>query len=72
MITFDPLWNTLKNRKMNKSDLQKITGLSSATIAKLSKSDASIMLDVVDRIAEALQVSISDVVEVIDYASNRS
>lgn len=63
MITFDPLWRTLQSKKLNKSDLQKMTGLSSATIAKLSKSDAAVMLDVVDRICEALQVPIYDVVE---------
>ena len=67
MITFDPLWRTLAAQRMNKTDLQKITGLSSATIAKLSKSEASnaVMLDVVDRICEALKVPIYDVVESI-------
>lgn len=36
MITFDPLWRTLKSKGLNKGDLQKIKGLSSSTIAKLS------------------------------------
>jgi putative transcriptional regulator len=62
MITFDPLWRTLKSKEMNKGDLQKLTGLSSSTIAKLSKTD-DVMLSVVDRICEALQVPIYDVVE---------
>ena len=62
MITFDPLWQTLKAKQMNKGDLQKVTGLSSATIAKLSKNE-SVTLDVVDRIAIALSVPISDIVE---------
>ena len=64
MITFDPLWRTLKSRGMNKGDLQKITGLSSSTIAKLSKNEV-VKLDVVDRICEALKVPIYDVVESI-------
>ena len=76
MISFDPLWRTLKAKYMNKGDLQKLTGLSSATIAKLSKNE-SITLDVVDRIAVALKVPIYDVVEIIsedtpDSAGNRS
>ena len=62
MITFDPLWRTLKSKEMNKGDLQKLTGLSSSTIAKLSKNEV-IKLDVVDRICEALKVPIYDVVE---------
>ena len=64
MITFDPLWRTLKSKKMNKGDLQKLTGLSSSTIAKLSKNEV-VKLDVVDRICEALKVPIYDVVEVV-------
>lgn len=67
MITFDPLWRTLQDRSLNKTDLQKMTGLSSATIAKLSKNEAadSVMLEVVDRICKALKVPIYDVVESI-------
>ena len=64
MITFDPLWRTLKNKEMNKGDLQKLTGLSSSTIAKFSKNEV-VKLDVVDRICEALKVPIYDVVEVV-------
>lgn len=65
MITFDPLWRTLKSKGLNKGDLQKLTGLSSSTIAKLSK-NCPVMLDVVDRICSALAVPIYDVVESIE------
>ena len=64
MITFNPLWKTLQNKHMNKGDLQKMTGLSSATIAKLSKNEV-VKLNIVDRICEALQVPIYDVVEIV-------
>lgn len=60
MITFNPLWETLKSKDMNKGDLQKATGLSSSTIAKLSK-NASVMLDVVDRICIALDCNVENV-----------
>lgn len=63
MITFDPLWMTLKTKNMNKTDLQKVTGLSSATIAKLSKNEV-VKLDVVERICEGLKAPIYDVVEI--------
>ena len=62
MITFDPLWKTLASKHMNKGDLQKLTGLSSTTIAKLSKGE-DVMASVVDRICEALQVPIYAVME---------
>lgn len=66
MIRFDPLWQTLKVKGMNRGDLQKLTGLSSTTIAKIGKNE-SVTLDVVDRIATALKVpiEIEDVVESI-------
>ena len=62
MITFDPLWKTLKSKGMNKGDLQKATGLSSSTVAKLAKNE-KVSLDVVDRICSELKVPIYDVVE---------
>ena len=64
MIRFDPLWQTLKAKGMNRGDLQKLTGLSSTTIAKIGKNE-SVTLDVVDRIATALKVPIENVVESI-------
>ena len=64
MVTFDPLWRTLHDKHMNKGDLQKLTGLSSSTIAKLAKNE-EVKLGVVDRICEALQVPIYDVVECV-------
>lgn len=72
MISFDPLWSTLASKQMNKGDLQKITRLSSTTIAKLSRNEV-VKLDVVNRICGALQVPIYDVVEIIpDSAGNGS
>ena len=72
MISFDPLWSTLASKQMNKGDLQKITRLSSTTIAKLAKNEV-VKLDVVDRICGALQVPIYDVVEIVpDSAGNGS
>ena len=71
MIRYDPLWQTLKAKGMNKGDLQKITGLSSTTIAKIGKNE-SVTLDVVDRICKALAVPIYDVVESIEEESPSS
>lgn len=74
MITFDPLWRTLAARHMNKGELQKRTGLSSATIAKLSKTETSnkVMLDVVDRICGALHVPMHEVVESVSSDDDKT
>ena len=63
MISFDPLWVTLKTKGLNKGELQKLTGFSSSTIAKLSKNEV-VKLDIVERICEKLDVPIEDVVEI--------
>jgi DNA-binding Xre family transcriptional regulator len=63
MITFDPLWGTLREKNLNKGDLQKMTKLSSTTIAKLAKNEV-VKLDVIERICSALDCQIQDVVEI--------
>ena len=70
MITFDPLWRVLKSKGMNKGDLQKATGLSSSTVAKLAKNE-KVSLDVVDRICKELHVPIYDVVEIIQDSDQK-
>ena len=67
MISFDPLWVTLKTKGLNKGELQKLTGFSSSTIAKLSKNEV-VKLDVVERICTALEVPIHDVVMILPDA----
>ena len=62
-VTFDPLWKTLRNKGLKKGDLQKLAQLSTATITKMGK-DEPVGLDIVIRIANALQTSsINDIVE---------
>ena len=63
MITFDPLWRTLHEKNLNKGDLQKLTKLSSTTVAKLAKNEV-VKLDVIERICIALDCDISDVVSI--------
>lgn len=53
-ISYDKLWKLLIDKKMNKQDLKKVTGLSSATIAKLGKS-GNVTTDVLIKICEALE-----------------
>ena len=47
---------------MNKQDLKKVTGLSSATIAKLGKG-ANVTTDVLIKICEALECGLEDIME---------
>lgn len=60
--SFNKLWKLLIDRGMNKTDLRNITGLSQATIAKLSKGE-NVNIEVVLRICQALNCKIEDILE---------
>lgn len=62
-VTYNKLFKLLIDRKMKKKDLQDISGLSPATIAKLSK-DEYVSMDVLVKICASLQVDVGDILEV--------
>lgn len=65
MFSFNPLWKTLIDRDMTKTQLRELIGISTSTLSKLSK-DEYVSMQVLDSICEALNVkSISQVVEYI-------
>ena len=62
-FNYNKLWKLLIDKKMNKQDLRKLTGISTASIAKLGKGD-NITTDVLMKICLALDCDISDIVEI--------
>ena len=63
-ITYKKLWHLLIDKGMSRQDLRHMTGLSSASIAKLSKGE-NITTDVLLRICDALNCNITDIVETV-------
>jgi len=63
-ISYNNLWKLLIDRNMRKKDLAELTGISTATMAKLGRGD-SVSLDVIIRICEKLDCDISDVVSIV-------
>ena len=63
-FAYNKLWKLLIDKNMNKQGLKKITGISSASIAKLGKGE-NITTDVLLKICEALECDISDIMEVV-------
>lgn len=64
-FSYNKLWKLLIDKNMNKQDLKKISGISSASIAKLGKGD-NITTEVLLRICTALNCDISDIMEVVN------
>lgn len=63
-LSYNRLWKLLIDRGMTKQDLRKITGLSSAPIAKLGKGQ-NVNTDVLIRICNALGCDLHDIVETV-------
>lgn len=61
-LTYAPLWDTLKTKDVKKTELCEMTGLSRSTLAKMGKEEY-VALEVVERICNALECDIPDVIE---------
>jgi len=63
MISYDPLWHLLIDRKMGKLELCKKTGIATSTLAKLGKNE-NVALSILEKICLALDCRIEQVVEI--------
>lgn len=63
VITYKKLWKLLIDKNMNKNDLRRTTGVSTASIAKLNKGE-NITTDVLLKICKALNCDIVDIMEI--------
>lgn len=61
-FSFNPLWKTLIDKGMTKVQLGKDIGVSSSTLAKMSKNEY-VAMEVLDRICSLLECEIRDVIE---------
>lgn len=64
MVTYRPLWKTLIDKGMTKTQLREKLGCSTSTLARLGK-DEFVGLDLICKICYALDCRIEDVVEVL-------
>lgn len=63
-ISYNNLWKLLIDKNMNKQDLRKATGISTATLAKLGKG-ADVNTEILRRICHALDCEIGDIMEIL-------
>jgi putative transcriptional regulator len=64
-ISYNKLWKLLIDKGMNKQKLREVSGISSASVAKLGKGE-NITTGVLLRICTALKCDICDIMEVIE------
>lgn len=61
-VSYKRLWKLLIDRDMKKKDLRALTGISSASMAKLAKNE-NVTTDVLVRICTALGCEFQDIME---------
>jgi putative transcriptional regulator len=63
-VSYKKLWKLLIDRDMKKKDLHELTGISSSSIAKLSKNEY-VSMEVLVKVCTALNVDFALVVELV-------
>lgn len=58
-MSYNRLWKLLIDKNMKKSDLRKIAGVSSSSLAKLSKGE-NVTTDVILKICDTLDCNVQD------------
>lgn len=69
-VSYKRLFKILESKDIKKTDLQRDTGLSSTTIAKLSKNEA-LSLEVLEKICQYLNCQVGDIVEFTKDSENK-
>ena len=65
-ICYKKLWKLLIDRDMKKKDLQRVAGISAASITKLGKNENIST----EKICMALQCDVSDIMEMVEDKTN--
>ncbi len=64
-ICYNRLWKLLIDRNMKRRDLKEVSGISTASIAKLGKGD-NITTSVLLKICNSLDCDLSDIMELVE------
>ena len=63
-VSYKKLWKMLIDKDMKKKDLQAITGISWASMAKLSKNE-NVSMEILIKICKVMKCDIGDIIEFI-------
>lgn len=62
VISYNKLWKLLIDKRMTKTELRELSGISTASVAKLGKGE-NITTDVLLKICKTLNCDITDIME---------
>lgn len=64
-VCYDNLWKLLIDKKLKRTDLKQLCGISSNVLAKLGKNE-SVSVDSLEKICVALDCRIENIMEFVD------
>ncbi len=67
-VSYKKLWKILIDREMKKKDLINLSGISTASMAKLGRNE-NITTEVLAKVCNALKVDVGDIMEVLPKES---
>ncbi len=67
-ISYKKLWKLLIDKDLKKKDLQRLSGVSAASITKLGKNE-NVNTEILEKICTALNCDISDIMEMTEEPS---
>ena len=70
VISYNKLWKILIDRGMKKKDLINLTGISSSSMAKLSKNEI-VSLEVIIKICHVLNCNIGEIMDIINEVKEK-
>lgn len=63
-VCYDNLWKLLIDKKLKRTDLKKLCGISSNVLAKLGK-DEPVSIESIEKICLSLECRIEDIMEIV-------
>jgi putative transcriptional regulator len=70
-FSYDRLWEQTFRRKINKTELRDMAGITNSTLSRLSK-NKTVSMEALARICEALECNVEEIVEYqLEHISNK-
>ena len=66
-VCYKKLWKLLIDKNMNKTELRRMTGITTTALAKLGRNE-NVNTEVIVKICKALECNIEDIMEIVDEA----
>ncbi|GHU89291.1 transcriptional regulator [Clostridia bacterium] len=68
-VSYKKLWHLLIDKDLKKKDIIRLTGISTSSVAKLSKGE-NVNTDILVKICTALNCNVSDIMDIIPEVKN--